>query len=208
MALATSEPPLEDRLARQREIFEVVAPLILKKGTRRLSMSEAADVASLSIGGLYHYFPSKHDLLLHALQPEAIARCCQDFRAHYEHLADTDMAAYADAYFRYAARQITFFRPAVHAALEIGVENLWDTVTAGMSAGIDDFGRALHRLAPQTSGEHIASLGPMLRQVLLAALLDKELSPEDLERQLRALVLEQTGISTRGEEDLPAGEER
>lgn len=34
--------PPEDKLARQREIYEAVAPLILEVGPRRLSMLEAA----------------------------------------------------------------------------------------------------------------------------------------------------------------------
>lgn len=168
-------------------------------------MSEAADAAGLSVDGLYHYFPDKPHLLLHPLQPAAIARCGQDFRARYGHLADTDGVAYADRYFEYAARQIAFLRPAVHAALEMGLENLWDIVTAGMTAGIEEFGRALQRLAPEMSGEDMESLRRALRHLLLAALLDKGLNPEELEEQLRALVAEHTGISTRSEEDFPAG---
>ncbi len=168
-------------------------------------MSEAADAACLSIGGLYHYFPDKPGLLLYPLQPEAIARCAQDFLARYGHLADTDPAAYADSYFEYAARQMAFFRPAVHAALDMGLENLWDIVTAGMTAGLDAFGRTLQRLAPETSGEDMASLRRALRHLLLGALLDKGLNPEEVEGQLRTLVAEHTGISTRSEEIFLAG---
>lgn len=196
MAFETSGRPPEDRLARQREIFEAVAPLILKKGTRRLSMIEAADAACISIDGLYHYFPVKRDLMLHPLQPEAMARCCQDFRARYDTLADTDPAAYADRYFEYAVRQMEFFRPAVHAALEIGVQDLWATVTQGIDAGVGNFTAALHRLAPGIPQEGMTALRGTLRHELLAAVLEKDLSPEELEGRLRALVTEHTGIST------------
>ncbi|MBK9715083.1 MAG: helix-turn-helix transcriptional regulator [Kouleothrix sp.] len=56
--------PPEDRLARQREIYTAVAPLIEREGVRRLSMRQAAAAACLSIGGLYHYFPTKRELVL------------------------------------------------------------------------------------------------------------------------------------------------
>ena len=64
--------PLEDRLARQREIYTAVAPLILQKGAGELSMRQAARAASLSIGGLYYYFPTKRALVLHGLSPQAL----------------------------------------------------------------------------------------------------------------------------------------
>jgi len=59
--------PPEDRLKRQHEIFLAVAPLIERYGARRLTLRQAARAAHLSLGGLYHYFPTKRDLVLHAL---------------------------------------------------------------------------------------------------------------------------------------------
>src|SRR5258708_10463699 len=80
--------PPEDRLARQKEIYAAVSPLILQEGARQLSMRHAAQAACLSIGGLYHYFPTKRDLMLHGLCPEATHRHCQDFHAQFGYLAD------------------------------------------------------------------------------------------------------------------------
>ena len=71
--------PPEDRLKRQHEIFLAVAPLIERHGAKRLTMRQAARAAHLSLGGLYHYFPTKGDLVLHALKPEAVARLCAEF---------------------------------------------------------------------------------------------------------------------------------
>ena len=55
--------PPEDRLKRQHEIFLAVAPLIDRYGAKRLTMRQAARAAHLSLGGLYHYFPTKGDVL-------------------------------------------------------------------------------------------------------------------------------------------------
>jgi AcrR family transcriptional regulator len=73
---------------RQREISTAVAPLIEREGARRLSIRQAA--AGLSIGGLYHDFPTKRELVLHGLCLEAIVRRCQDFHAQFEPLAEVD----------------------------------------------------------------------------------------------------------------------
>jgi len=75
--------PTEDRFARKLEIFEAVAPLILTVGARRLSMRQAAHAACLSVGGLYHYFPTKRELLLYTLQPDTLDRRCQDFQREH-----------------------------------------------------------------------------------------------------------------------------
>src|SRR5215218_11328364 len=56
--------PPEDRLRRQHEIFLAVVPLIERYGAKRLTMRQAARAAHLSLGGLYHYVPTKRDLVL------------------------------------------------------------------------------------------------------------------------------------------------
>jgi AcrR family transcriptional regulator len=89
--------PLEDKLARQREIYTAVSPLILQIGARELAMRQAARTASLSIGGLYYYFPTKRALLLHGLSPLALYRLCQAFHAEYSHLAYVDPRRYIEA---------------------------------------------------------------------------------------------------------------
>src|SRR5919202_6385305 len=73
LAMAFGKPgrPPEDRLARPREIYEAVIPLIYRDGARRLSMRSAARAAHMSVGGLYHYFPAKRDLVLHGLREDA-----------------------------------------------------------------------------------------------------------------------------------------
>ena len=79
MAFGKVGRPPEDKFARQLEIFRAVAPLVLEYGARRLSMEQAASAACLSVGGLYHYFPTKRELLLFTLQPDTLNRRCQAF---------------------------------------------------------------------------------------------------------------------------------
>jgi AcrR family transcriptional regulator len=97
--------PPEDRLKRQHEIFLAVAPLIERYGARRLTMRQAARAAHLSLGGLYHYFPTKRNLVLHALKPEAVARVCAEFHGRHADLERTDPHRYVQADVAYMARQ-------------------------------------------------------------------------------------------------------
>ncbi|MCW5879547.1 MAG: helix-turn-helix transcriptional regulator [Anaerolineae bacterium] len=125
MAFGKIGRPPEDRLARQREIYNAVAPLILQVGARRLSMRQAARAACLSIGGLYHYFPTKRDLVLHGLCPEALLRHCQDFHTQFGHLAYLDPQRYMDEGINVVVKEVAFCRPAIYAALELGAESFW-----------------------------------------------------------------------------------
>jgi AcrR family transcriptional regulator len=62
--------PREDRLARQQQIFGAVRDLLAPGRTRALTMAQAARQAN-SVGGLYHYFPSKRDLVLFGIDEHA-----------------------------------------------------------------------------------------------------------------------------------------
>lgn len=79
MAFGKPGRPPEDRLARQTQIYQAVCPLLLQVGARRLRMQQAAKAACMSVGGVYHYFPSKQELVLHGLQPQGFQWRCQDF---------------------------------------------------------------------------------------------------------------------------------
>ena len=86
--------PPEDAFLRRREIYMAVAPLIESGGTKRLTMRQAARAAHMSLGGLYHYFPSKRDLVLFGISPEMLGRSCADFHERLGHLAETDPARF------------------------------------------------------------------------------------------------------------------
>ena len=180
--------PPEDRLARQREIYTAVAPLILRDGARQLSMREAARVACLSVGGLYHYFPTKRDLVLHGLCPEALYRVCEDFHAQFGHLADADPYRYLDEAIRVATEEIQFCRPAIHAALELGSDSFWDVIDTLLTNTGLQFEVHLRRLFPEVSDQDLRVWGRALRRSLCAALLDKSVPPEELRDELIMLV--------------------
>lgn len=180
--------PPEDRLARQREIYERVAPLILELGPRRLTMRQAARAAYLSLGGLHHYFPTKRALVLHAFEPEVFARICADFNARAEMLAESDPDAYLAAFVEHSVAQISFVRPALHAALELGVETFWESLDAGINAGLDSFVLLLGQIVPTARERDIPLLARQFRRTFFAALLDRTMSGDEIATVLWALL--------------------
>jgi AcrR family transcriptional regulator len=180
--------PLEDRLARQREIFGAVSPLIMEVGARRLSMRQAANAACLSIGGLYHYFPTKRDLVLHGLRPEAIYRYCEDFHARFGHLAYLDPQRYIDEGIDVVVEQVEFCRPAIHAALELGTESFWEVIETLLTGTVGDFEVNLRRAVPRVSDRELHRWGRAIRRSISAALLDKTITEDEFRDELKLLI--------------------
>jgi AcrR family transcriptional regulator len=188
MAFGKKGRPPEDRLARQREIYRAVAPLILRDGARALSMRQAAHAACLSVGGLYHYFPTKRDLVLHGLCPEALLRVCQDFHARYGHLSDGDPRRYLDEGIGVIVEHVSLCRPAIHAALELGTDAFWGVIDTLLTNSTFDFEVHLRRLYPAVSEQDLQQWGRAIRRAICAALLDKSVTPDELRDELRLLV--------------------
>ncbi len=188
MAFGKRGRPSEDQLARQREIFGAVSPLIMEVGARRLSMRQAADAACLSIGGLYHYFPTKRDLVLHGLRPEAIYRYCEDFHAEFGHLAYLDPQRYVDEGIDVVVEQVGFCRPAIHAALELGTESFWELIDGLLAGTVGDFEVNLRRVAPRVSDQELHRFGRAIRRSISAALLDKSITPDEFRDDLHMLI--------------------
>lgn len=180
--------PPEDRLARQRAIYERVAPLVLDRGPRAMSMRDAAQAAHMSVGGLYHYFPTKRDLVLHGLRPEAFARLCEDFDAQWQSRRRSEPQACLSAFVEHFVTQVVFVRPSLHAALELGTDTFWDTVDAGITAGLDDFSQFLQSVVLAVDDRDVAVLARSLRRVFFAALLDKSAGPDALRGEVWALI--------------------
>ena len=179
--------PPEDRLARQREIYTAVAPLIEREGARRLSMRQAAAAAGLSIGGLYHYFPTKRELVLHGLCLEAILRRCQDFHTQFEHLAEVDPQQYVKEGIDLIVSHVGFCRPALHAALELGTESFWEVIETLLTGTEQAFEVNLQRQLPEASNQEVQRCGRAINRALCAALFDKRISPDELRDELRIL---------------------
>ena len=179
--------PTEDRLARQREIYQAVVPLLMQGGARQLSMRQAAQAACLSIGGLYHYFPTKRELVLHGLCPEAILRRCQDFHAQFEHLAEADPQQYIHEGIELIVSHVGFCRPAIHAALELGTESFWEVIETLLTGTEQAFEINLQRQLPEASDQEVQRCGRAINRALCAALLDKRISADELRDDLRIL---------------------
>ena len=194
--------PPEDRLVRQREIYVAVAPLILRDGAKRLSIREAAEAACLSIGGLYHYFPTKRDLVLHGLCPEALYRLCDDFHAEFGHLTMLDPQRYLHEGIETVVKEIGFCRPAVHAALELGYDSFWEVIEALLSATALDFETHLRQAAPGLSDEDVHRCGRAIRRAICAALLDKSITATEFRDELRMQVDGLLSLMARAEQAL------
>jgi AcrR family transcriptional regulator len=180
--------PPEDRIARQREIYEAVVPLIYRDGARRLSMRDAARTARLSVGGLYHYFPTKRDLVLHGLRGDARDRLCQEYRARIADLSGWSPDRYVDAYLDHSIRMFTFVRPAVWAALELGNEELQANLDAGLTANVGELVESLCQVVPYVPERDLQALARAIRRVALGALIDRNAVLDETREQLRALI--------------------
>lgn len=190
--------PAEDRLARQREIYTAVSPLIMEIGARQLSMRQAADAACLSLGGLYHYFPTKRDLVLHGLRPDAIRHRCQEFHDQFDHLAELDTKRYIDEGIVLVVEHVRFGRPAIHAALELGTESFWEVIETLLISASRDFEVNLQRVVPEVSDQELHQWGRTICRTICAALLDKRIAPDELRGELQMLVDGYVNRNARG----------
>lgn len=180
--------PPEDRLLRQREIYLSVAPLIEQTGAKQLTMRQAAAAAHMSVGGLYHYFPSKRDLVLHGLNSEASERVCMDFLAQHRHLEADAPAAYLEAHLNFMVYKMTsFMRPALLAALELGVDPVMDSIEAAVDRGLEGFVGPLRAVFPDRDAAEIRGLGRAMRRMFIASLLDRSITPTQLRDELMVI---------------------
>jgi len=180
--------PPEDKLARQREIYEAVAPLILEVGARRLSMRDAARAAHMSVGGLYHYFPTKRDLVLHSLEWEARHRLCREYREQLFSLSGWNANAHIEVYLDLSIRMFAFMRPSVQAALELDAEELQEALDAGLAANVGELVESLRLVSPEATELGLEKLARTIRRVVLGALVDQHADLDETREQLRAIV--------------------
>ncbi len=179
--------PSEDRLVRQREIYLAVVPLLEQAGVRRLSMRAAADAACMSVGGLYHYFPTKRDLVLHGISGDGLSRFCMDDFDELARNAGGDIAGRLSAYLAHTIRVIFFARPAFYAAVELGVPTLQATMDATLSRMATSTYEQLGAVTG-LSGAALDGLSRAFNRTVLGAVLDRNATEQQMSQQLRALV--------------------
>jgi AcrR family transcriptional regulator len=163
-------------------------------------MRQAARAAHLSLGGLYHYFPTKQELVLHGLKPEALDRVCAEFSVQYGHLRRTDPKRYLAADVDYMARQCFFIRPAFQAALELGAEDAWHHIEAAIDGRLNSCATPLRQVLPGCPDDEIRSLGRSLRRTFFSALIDNTVTPDEMRGELLSLI---RGWPSTARPDLP-----
>jgi AcrR family transcriptional regulator len=188
MAFGKPGRPPEDRVARQIEIFRAVAPLLLEQGVRGLSMPQAAHASCLSIGGLYHCFPTKRDLVLYGLNHEARDRLCREYRAQLANLSLWSLEQGIEAYLDHSTRMFSFVRPSARAALELGMAEVQELLHAGLDHNVADLAETLRVLAPRATLAERESLGRAIRRMSVGALLDERTDFTELRDQIRLLI--------------------
>jgi AcrR family transcriptional regulator len=180
--------PTEDGFLRRREIYLAVAPLIEKVGAKRLTMRQVASAAHMSIGGIYHYFPSKRDLVLFGVSAEAFTRSCEEFHSRHGDLAETDPEGFLATYLDSLETVMALCRPALVAAMELGPTTALDAIAAGVDVTLDEFVLPLRAMRPGLADADLDALQRALRRILLGGVLDRNATPSKLKEELRSIL--------------------
>lgn len=180
--------PAEDRLERQREIWAAVSPLIEKSGARNLTMRQAAAASFLSLGGLYHYFHDKRSLVLFGLDQEVHEQICAEFKEQYGHLKETDPCGAAEAFVHFFGSRVSFIRPAIRAALELGAEDFMSRLERNINMGLEGYIDTLKLVMPDTDDRDLRAVARSVRRVVLAGLMDRSATHHEIEDEIRAVV--------------------
>lgn len=187
--------PPEDRVARRQQIFRAIGPLISAGGVAGLNMELAAQTAGSSVGGLYHYFPSKPALVLYGLAAENLDRVCADLRHRYALLAASDpVALLSTGLTELVSAGQTYLRPSLTAALELAPR------TAGPA--LDDAVRALgSELTGLVAGAYprltpgaVQRIEVAVRPAWADGLADEDVTPRELRARLRGIIM--AGVTT------------
>ena len=189
--------PREDPFLRRREIYLAVAPHLERRGAKRLTMRQVAHAANISLGGIYHYFASKREVVLFGVSPEMFQRSCQDFHQGHGHLEQADpewlLADGLDA----MVAMVSFARPALVASIELGAATALEAVEAAMDVTLDDLVRVLRVVRADITDDELHVLQRAVRRVLLGAMLDRSASPTQIHDELRAIVVKSSSAGVR-----------
>jgi AcrR family transcriptional regulator len=179
--------PPEDRFARRMEIFAAVAPHVLSRGARNLSMRQAASAAHVSVGTLYHYFSSKQELLLFPLLPTSCAEAMRRFEEAHADVRARDPQRYLKLFVEHHVQGVVPLRAALQAALEFGAEDFWDAVDKReMDAQIERLVDAVEAVRGPVGDR--TGLARAIRRVMVSGLVDRHVTPIELGQELRALI--------------------
>jgi AcrR family transcriptional regulator len=180
--------PREDVFRRRLEIYTAVAPLLEKAGARALTMRQAAAAAHMSVGGIYHYFPSKRDLVLFVLSPDALQRLCEKPGQLLLPLQRADSRAHLATFLDGLVRGVPLLRPAVLAALELGAGPALDFAEATMTVSVPEFVQAVRAVRADIGDAEAHTIDRAVRHATLGAMLDRSVTPSELRNELHSIV--------------------
>jgi AcrR family transcriptional regulator len=151
-------------------------------------MSAMAEAAHMSVGGVYHYFDTKRQLLLHGLNPEALALACTTF--HEAMLKDSPQGqgAVASVYVEKSIYMFRLIQPAAMAALELGMDETKAVLESVLRQDADGLIEILATVTPELTDGSRADLAIAIRRTLLALSFDPHATEEDVRRQLTAVL--------------------
>jgi len=174
--------PREDRFARSFEIFTAVLPLLEEHGARALTMRAAAEAACMSVSALYHYFPTKRDMLLFPLQPEPCAEQLERFEREHALLRISDPPAYVRAFIDEMVETFPLIRASLAAAVEMSAREFWKAMDEAIGIELEDRIATLSSIGVQH--ENLAQLARSLRRAFMGATLDRNITPSELRQDL------------------------
>ncbi len=180
--------PREDRVARRLEIYSRVVPLLEHAGIRDITMRKIAKASCMSVSALYHYFPSKHAILLYGIEPEAWHRVCDDLAAAHEHLRTRDPAAYVEAFLERTTDLMFFIRPALYAALELGPVAIWDKLDAGVQHDVGSLKHSLRAAVPDVTEDELEAIGKTFRRYFLTTMVDRNVTHDEVLTGMQRLI--------------------
>lgn len=151
-------------------------------------MREAAQLAHVSVGTLYHYFGTKRALLLYGLNPEPAAMLCSTFASDFEDLRASDPAAYREELVAFLASTIAVMRASVDCAIHFGPGVARSRIDRVVSEPIPGFLALVQSGLPEQRRGRSAATERTLRRTMVAALLEPELDVAALRGQLRVLL--------------------
>jgi hypothetical protein len=111
-----------------------------------------------------------------------------EFKAQYGHLKESDPRAAAEAFIHFFAGRVSFVRPAVQAALELGAEEFMSRLEANISMGLDGFMQTIRLALPDADDRDLGAVARSVRRVVLAGLVDRSVTESEVEEELRAVV--------------------
>jgi hypothetical protein len=128
------------------------------------------------------------DLVLFGLSPEALHVGCAELHQQLARVQRTGPGAQVATFLDSLVRLVSFCRPALLAAIELGAGPTFDTVEAAMKMTLEEFINLARAVRTDLGDAEADALDRALRHSLFGAMLDRSATPKDLHSELRSIV--------------------